>query len=103
MCSQAGKNGLRPFHVGFLGDGYVVRVEFAVTNHTNFANPFEGFAYHFEINETVQVIEVKASGVAEMFLHHVTGPEAGEGQVFFDEHFKALTFDLQGRVVPRQP
>lgn len=62
-----------------------------------------GFDYHFEMYETVQVMEVRASGVAEMFLRHVTGPEVGEGQVFFDDDFKALTFDAHGRVVPRQP
>ncbi len=56
--------------------------------------------YRFEVFEHVDVNVVHASGVAEMLLHHVTGPEAGEGRVFFDEHFKALTFDPNRRVVP---
>jgi Restriction endonuclease len=60
-----------------------------------------GLSFHFEIHKEIQVIEVKASGVAEMLLHHITGPDAGEGQVFFDEHFKALGFDDQGLVIKR--
>jgi hypothetical protein len=40
------------------------------------------------VYEHVDVDLVQASGVAEMLLHHVTGPEAGQGRVFFDEHAK---------------
>jgi hypothetical protein len=40
--------------------------------------------YRFEVYEHVDVNVVQASGVAEMVLHHVTGPDAGEGRVFFD-------------------
>jgi len=58
--------------------------------------------YRFEVYENVEVNVVQASGVAEMLLHHVTGTEAGEGRVFFDEHFKALTFDQNRRVVPAE-
>jgi hypothetical protein len=54
--------------------------------------------YPFEVDEHVDVNVVQASGVAEMLLHHVTGPEAGGGRVFFDEHFKALAFDQNRRV-----
>src|SRR5438552_5550901 len=59
--------------------------------------------YRFEIYEHVDVNVVQASGVAEMLLHHVTGPAAGEGRVFFDEHFRTLTFDQNRRVVPVEP
>ncbi len=59
--------------------------------------------YRFEVYETVDVNVVRASGVAEMLLHHVTGPDAGQGRVFFDEHFKALTFDVNRRVVRAKP
>jgi len=59
--------------------------------------------YRFAVHEHADVNLVQTSGVAEMVLHHVTGPEAGEGRVFFDEHFKALNFDDNRRVVPVDP
>lgn len=56
-------------------------------------------SYRFPVHEAVEEMVVKASGVAEMILHHVTGPDAGEGRVFFDEHFNGVRIGDGGRVV----